>query len=132
MAILFRGAGRALARGLRLRCPRCGVGRLFRGPFRILHNCPECHLRFEREQGYFVGAIYLNYAATVVVAMTGYFLLHRYAGLTLGAQLALWGTFCVVFPLWGLRYSKSLWLALDHFLDPEGGPDGGRGDAGGR
>jgi hypothetical protein len=89
----------------------------------MLHNCPECHLRFEREQGYFVGAIYLNYAATVVAAMTGYFLLHRYAGLGMGAQLAFWGTFCVVFPLWWLRYSKSLWLALDHFLDPEGGPD---------
>ena len=96
----------------------------------MLHNCPECHLRFEREQGYFVGAIYLNYAATVVVAVTGYFLLHRYVGLSLRSQLALWGTFCVAFPLWGFRYSKSLWLALDHFLDPEGAQDGGGGGTG--
>ena len=127
----FRGAGRALARGFRLRCPRCGLGRLFRGPLAMRHNCPECHLRFEREQGYFVGAIYLNYAATVVLAMAGYFLLHRYAGLSLRAQLGLWGTFCVVFPLWWFRYSKSLWLALDHYLDPEGAQDGGDWKAGG-
>ena len=123
----LRAAGQALARGVRLRCPRCGRGPLFRGPFRMLYNCAECHLRFEREQGYFVGAIYLNYAATVAVTMTGYFLLHRYAGLSLRAQLALWGTFCVVFPLWWFRYSKSLWLALDHYLDPQGDRnEGGR------
>jgi uncharacterized protein (DUF983 family) len=121
----LRGAGRALARGFRLRCPRCGVGRLFRGPFKMLQNCAECHLRFEREQGYFIGAIYLNYAATVIVAVAGYFTLHYAAGLSLGPQLAIWATFSTLFPLWSYRYSKGLWLAMDHFLDPEEGPDGG-------
>ncbi len=86
----------------------------------MLHNCPECHLRYEREQGYFVGAIYLNYAATVLVALAGYFLLDAYAGLSLAWQMALWATFCVLFPLWSFRYSKGLWLALDYYLDPEG------------
>ncbi len=121
MAFRFRGAGQALARGLRLRCPRCGRGPLFRGPFKMLHNCPECHLRYEREQGYFLGAIYLNYAATVMVAVAGYFILDRYAGLSLELQLALWGTFSIVFPLWCFRYGKSLWLALDHYFDPDVG-----------
>ncbi len=93
----------------------------------MLRNCPECHLRYEREQGYFVGAIYINYAATVLVAVAGYFLLDAYAGLALGPQLALWGTFCIVFPLWSFRYSKGLWLALDHYFDPEGdGTEGQR------
>jgi len=85
----------------------------------MLHNCPECRLRYEREQGYFLGAIYLNYAATVGIAVAGYFMLGTYAGLLLGPQLALWGTFCIVFPLWAFRYSKSLWLALDYFFDPD-------------
>ncbi|HEY7677133.1 MAG TPA: DUF983 domain-containing protein [Candidatus Methylomirabilis sp.] len=115
----LRAAGQAVGRGVRLRCPRCGRGPLFRGPFKMLHNCPECHLRYEREQGYFVGAIYLNYAATVLVALAGYFLLDAYAGLALGPQVALWGTFCALFPLWSFRYSKGLWLALDHYVDPE-------------
>lgn len=115
--------GRALARGVRLRCPRCGQGRLFRGLFTMLHNCPTCHLRFEREQGYFVGAIYLNYAATVLVAVAGYFSLDYYAGFSLGQQLVLWGTFCIVFPLSCFRYSKSFWLALDYFFDPDDAQD---------
>lgn len=84
-------------------------------------RCPVCHLRFERESGYFVGAIYINYAATVFAVMAGYFVLDGLIGLSLRRQLALWGTFSVVFPLWFFRYSKSLWLSLDNFFDPEGG-----------
>lgn len=125
--IRLKGLGRAIFRSFRLRCPRCGVGRLFRGPFKMLHNCSECHFRFEREQGYFIGAIYLNYSATVLIAVTGYFVLHNVLGLSLPVQLTLWGTFSTLFPLWSFRYSKSLWLAIDHFFDPEGAANtGGR------
>ncbi len=116
----LQGLGEMLNRAIRLRCPGCGLGRLFRGPFTALHNCAECHLRFEREQGYYLGAIYLNYGATVVLAITGYFLGERYGVFTLTQQIALWGTFSLLFPLWFFRYSRSLWLALDHFFDPEG------------
>ncbi len=81
-------------------------------------NCGGCGLKFEREQGYFVGAIYLNYAATVLVAIPGYFVLDYLVGLSLVQQLSLWVPFCVVFPLWFFRYSKSIWLSLDYFFDP--------------
>ena len=116
-----RRLARSLARGLRLRCPRCAHAPIFRGWFTLLACCPLCGLKFEREPGYFVGAIYLNYAATVLVALPGYFILDYLVGLSLGGQLVLWGAFCVLFPLWFFRYSKSLWLALDYFVDP-GGP----------
>ena len=121
--VRLQGLAEVLNRAIRLRCPRCGLGRLFRGPFKSLHNCAGCHLRFEREQGYYLGAIYLNYGATVVLALTGYFLGERYGALTLTQQIALWGTFSLLFPLWFFRYSRSLWLALDHFFDPGGTED---------
>ena len=114
----------AITRGVRLRCPRCGSGVLFRGPFTMLQNCGECHLRFEREPGYFIGAIYINYGVTVAIAVAGFFLLERFAGPSLGVQLGVWVAFCVLFPLWLYRYTKSLWLAIDHFLDPEEGDEG--------
>ena len=116
-----RRVARSLLRGLRLRCPRCGHAPIFRGWFRLLAACPLCGLRFEREPGYFVGAIYLNYAATVLVALPGYFVLDYLFHFSLVGQLVLWGGFCILFPLWFFRYSKSLWLALDYFFDP-GGP----------
>jgi uncharacterized protein (DUF983 family) len=111
-------ARRILGRGLALRCPRCGAGRVFRGWFQIHVRCPQCQLVFEREPGYFVGAIYLNYGTTVLVVMPGYFVLDAWLAPPLWAQLALWGTFAGLFPIWFFRYSKSLWLAIDYLVDP--------------
>ena len=111
-------ARRVFGRGLRLLCPRCGAAKVFAGPFRMHERCPACGLHFEREPGYFVGAIYLNYGATTLITMGGYFLLDAWLGLALGLQLLVWGTFAVGFPLWFFRYSKSLWLSLDYLVDP--------------
>lgn len=107
-----------LKSGLWLRCPRCGVGPLFKGFFAMHPQCFNCALKFEREQGYFVGAIYVNYAVTVLIALSGYFVLDVYAGLSLAQQLVLWVSFAVLFPLFFFRYSRSLWLSLDYFLNP--------------
>ena len=107
-----------LGRGLRLRCPRCGLGWLYRKPFTMNQNCPHCHLQFEREQGYFVGAIYINYAGTIAVAVPGFFLLDAFTKITVHQQLALWIPFALIFPLLFFHHSRSLWLALDHFFNP--------------
>ncbi|MGH7263855.1 MAG: DUF983 domain-containing protein [Candidatus Rokuibacteriota bacterium] len=111
-------ARRILARGLSLRCPRCGAGRVFAGAFRIHARCPACQLVFEREPGYFVGAIYLNYAMTVLIVFPGYFALDAWLGVPPAVQLGVWGAFVVLFSLWFFRYGKSLWLALDYLVDP--------------
>jgi len=89
---------------------------MFRGWFSMAASCAGCGFRFEREQGYFVGAIYLNYAATVLIVIPGYLALYV-AGSSLSLQLVLLAAFCLIFPLWFFRYSKSLWLALDYFFD---------------
>ncbi len=68
--------------------------------------------------GYYVGAIYINYAFTVGIALAGYFLLDLYTGISLKGQLLLWGIFCVLFPLAFFRFSKSLWLSFDYVFNP--------------
>ena len=87
----------------------------------MVERCPVCALVFERETGYFIGAIYINYGLTVGLALVGYFLLEAWLHPSAGWQAALWGAFAVLFPLWSFRYSKALWLALDHLVDPAGG-----------
>ena len=99
---------------------------MFDGPFRMPSRCPVCDLRFEREAGYFVGAIYINYGLTVTIALAGHFTLDAWLGLPVAWQLGLWGTFVVVFPLWAFRYSKALWLCLDHLVDPVDARPGSR------
>ena len=52
-------------------CPRCWTGKIFATSiFRIFprmhERCPACGLKFEREQGYFLGAMYFSYAIGIV------------------------------------------------------------------
>ena len=107
-----------LGHGLHLRCPRCGAGRLYNKPFKMGDNCSHCGLTFEREQGYFIGAIYINYAATIAIAVPGFFLLDAFTSITINQQLALWVPFAVIFPLLFFHHSRSLWLVMDHYFNP--------------
>ncbi|HEY7650898.1 MAG TPA: DUF983 domain-containing protein [Methylomirabilota bacterium] len=106
-------------RALRLRCPRCGETPLFRGWFTMEPACRLCGMQFERAQGYFVGAIYINYAVSAVIAVGGYFLLWGWMNLSNSAQFAIWVPFLVVFPLWFFRWSRSLWLGLEYLVNPD-------------
>lgn len=110
--------GRIVGSGVRLRCPRCGKGSLFTGFFSMHTRCPHCALVFEREPGYFVGAIYVNYGATSLLAIAGFLALDYFAALSLLSQLLLWGGFAILFPLFFFRYSRSLWLSLDYIFTP--------------
>jgi uncharacterized protein (DUF983 family) len=121
-------ARRLLARALRLLCPGCGAASLFERGFRMRPRCPACGLVFEREAGYFVGAIYINYGLTVTIALAGYFLLDAWPTPPLRVQVGLWGAFAVLFPLGSFRHSKALWLALDQLVDPTGSRRGGGPD----
>ena len=101
-----------LVRALRLRCPRCGRTPLFAGWFTMRDACAACGLRYEREQGYFVGAIYVNYALTAVLGMGGVLLLDGLLGLSLGQQLALAVPVMLLAPLLFFRHARSLWLGI--------------------
>jgi uncharacterized protein (DUF983 family) len=119
-----RRAARALRRALALRCPRCGGTPLFPGRgisrwFTMAPGCALCGLRFERAQGYWVGAIYVNYGVTVLLALGGALALWGIAGVSTAQQLWFWLPFVGLFPLWFFRYSRSLWLAAEISLNPE-------------
>jgi uncharacterized protein (DUF983 family) len=119
VAEALRRVAVGVGRALRLRCPRCGRAPLFRNRFTMNEVCAVCDLRFERAQGYWVGAIYANYAATTLIAVAGYFLIWTGTEVSTAVQLAIWLPFCVVFPLWFFPYSRALWLAVEHGLNPE-------------
>jgi len=50
-------------RGLQHRCPNCGGNGVFRGLFKTNKRCDRCNFLIEREDGFFLGAMALNYAA---------------------------------------------------------------------
>src|SRR5262245_50094119 len=114
----LRRLRRLLSRALHLRCLGCGQGQIFQGLFRMAAECSACGLKFEREPGYFLGAIYINYAATVGCMLAGFFALDYFVNLSLIYQIIVWSSFGVVFPMLFYRYSKSLWLGLDYLFSP--------------
>lgn len=95
---------------------------MFRGLFSMHAHCLTCHLRFEREQGYFLGAIYINYAATACIMIAGFLSLEYFTDMSLAQQMVLWCGFGVVFPLFFFRHSKSLWLCFDYIFNPADEP----------
>lgn len=110
---------RSVLRAWRLRCPRCGKGKLFSGIFRMLTECPHCRLNYEREPGFYLGAIYFNYGLTSVMATVG-FMVMRF-GWDYSAKTALTVTlaFAVLFPVLFFRHARSLWLSFDQLVDPQ-------------
>jgi uncharacterized protein (DUF983 family) len=57
---------------LAARCPQCREGELFEGPWygksllRIHPSCPHCGVQIEPEPGFFIGAMYVNYAFNIL------------------------------------------------------------------
>lgn len=109
-------------RALRLRCPVCGSGRLFRTGFRMLSRCEVCGVRFEREPGYFVGAIYVNYGLTSLAVLGTALSLDACFGLDLSTLLPLAITGSILLPVLFFRHARSFWLALDFLCNPERPP----------
>jgi uncharacterized protein (DUF983 family) len=106
-----------LAALLKQRCPRCLQGQVFAGLFRMNELCPTCGLRFEREPGYFTGAMYLSYGLGIFVTAPVW-LPMAWLGRSLGEILVASGSLLIVSSPWLFRYARLLWLYLDHALDP--------------
>jgi uncharacterized protein (DUF983 family) len=114
-----------LGRSLLKRCPLCGGGKLFTGWFRMKERCPRCGYRFEREEGFFLGAYVVNLAVAqgVVIVLAIVPLIVRLAnnpdasilpfvvGGAVGAVLA---------PILFYPWSKTVWTAFDLMLRPAG------------
>src|SRR3954451_7471178 len=115
-----------LGRALRLRCPLCGEGKLFRGWLRMNKECPHCGLKFEREPGFFLGSIYINYGITAVIVTVSYVALLLVWRVLEKPLLVGAITFTVVFPILLFPWARSIWLGFDQWHDPREGEVGTR------
>jgi uncharacterized protein (DUF983 family) len=108
-------------RAIRLRCPNCGGGPIFRSWFRMRPYCPACGLPLERgDQGYQVGSYMFNIVASellFVLVFLGVVLitwpsppwqLLQYGGIIL----------MILAPVLFFPFSKTLFLAFDLLFRP--------------
>ncbi|HEU4698478.1 MAG TPA: DUF983 domain-containing protein [Gemmatimonadales bacterium] len=119
----LRRALRFVWRAVRLRCPNCGGGGIWRSWLRMRPVCPTCGLHLERgEQGYIVGAYMFNIIASELL----------FAAIFLAVLVAMWpsppwtllqyggGALMIVAPFFFYPFSKTLFLAMDLWVRPQG------------
>ena len=90
---------------------------MFRGLFHMQPDCESCGLHYERDPGYFLGSIYVNYGLTALITTAGYLILRLGLGVEGRTLLFVFTGFCLVFPALFFRYARALWLAMDCNFD---------------
>ncbi|MES2512549.1 MAG: DUF983 domain-containing protein [Bacteroidota bacterium] len=69
---------------MREKCPNCGKGDVYAKKTRFLElpvmkdNCEVCHYHFDREPGYFLGAMYISYGLAVLQGILTFVLLRTF------------------------------------------------------
>jgi len=112
-----------LGRGAAKRCAACGGRSLFTGWFRMVERCPRCRYRFEREEGFFLGAYVMNIGIAQVLIMVlavvpTIALLNANPDASLVPVIAGGLVGAVLAPIFFYPFSKTLWVANELILRP--------------
>lgn len=106
----------------------CGGGHLFDGWFRMKERCPRCDYRFEREEGFFLGAYTVNLviAEGLLLALA---VVPLIVVLASGPPVSVWPFLgvglaaAIVAPVVFYPFSRTIWSAIDLALRPPGRPE---------
>ena len=104
-------------------CPRCRAGKIFRKSvwlFPGMHErCPVCGLKFEREDGYFLGAMYIGYGLGIVAIAALALLVWGVMGWPLLRSVT--GGIVLFVPLAPVLtwMARVMWIYMDQALDPD-------------
>lgn len=114
----FPAFGRLLARGFTRRCPRCGSGHLFHHYFTMVSDCPRCRLHFEREPGYWTGALAINIGVIFAIFAVAFVVILAFTvpDVPVGPTLAVLVPVMVLGPILVYPFSKTIWMAVDYGL----------------
>ena len=85
----------------------------------MYERCPVCDLRYERDPGYFLGAMYVAFILAVgdlSVVIAALWVVTRW---TVGTLLWVGGAIQVLLTPAVFRYSRVIWMHLDWALFPE-------------
>jgi uncharacterized protein (DUF983 family) len=106
-----------VGRGLSNRCPNCGGRTIFKPGtlFQVNPACPACGLVIERDEGFFLGSLSINYGVTVVGYLVPVFLLAYNGVIGTTAALILAGAGALLLPALLYRSSRSWWL-MNYYL----------------
>jgi uncharacterized protein (DUF983 family) len=112
-----------MRRALTRRCPYCGSPGIYESYFALRERCPRCGVRFEREEGYFLGAYALNLIAAEFIGLgLAIFLIFKtdLRHLSLVWQEVIAVALAIAFPVTFFPFSRTVWIAMDLIFHPPG------------
>jgi hypothetical protein len=115
MHVTFR---QIFSRGLRRQCPNCGGPLVFGPKMRLLERCPQCAARWDRGNGFFLGAMVCNYGVTVFGLLIPVLLAAVRGWLPMGAAIGLGVGVALIFPWLFYKFSWSLWITSYYLVLP--------------
>ena len=113
---------RMVLRGVVRRCPRCATGHLFRSWFHLRERCPGCGMKFEREEGFWLGGYVINFATgefgilVLLAVLIGFVANGHHINAALFVSLGLF--VAVVGPVLTFQPSRTVWSAIDLTMRP--------------
>lgn len=107
--------GTAVRWGVTRRCARCGSGKLFRHYLQMVPDCPRCGLHFEREQGYWTGALAINIIVTggLFAVVFATMLVLTIPDIPVAPLLFVLVPMAILGPIVYYPFSKTIWVAVD-------------------
>ena len=84
----------------------------------MYEHCEVCDLKFEREPGYFLGAMYISYGLGVVCIALIALVLWAFSSWDI-VKIIVWASVLFLPLVWPITlFSRVLWLYLDWAFDP--------------
>jgi uncharacterized protein (DUF983 family) len=114
----IRKTATVLMRGLMLKCPDCGQAGIYQSLLQVKHHCPNCGLIFQREQGYFTGALYVNIAVAEGSVLLAFLICMIIGVSNIDRMFTILIAISAVAPLAFFLHSRSFWLCFDYLVDP--------------
>lgn len=113
--------GQIVSRGLANHCPNCGQPTLFQSDarFRINPRCPNCGLKLDRGEGFFLGPFVLNYSVTVFGFVAPVILLYFFGKISPVTTLVAASLGTLILPILLYRRAWGWWLAIYFYFLPE-------------
>ena len=113
--------GQIISRGLANRCPNCGGKTLFKEGkvFELDRSCRQCGLKLEKDEGFFLGAMALNYGVTCVGLLTPVAILWYFGVLPVKVAIGLAVALALLAPVALYRSSRSWQLMIYYFFLPQ-------------
>lgn len=105
---------------VRLKCPKCGKGDVFEkmnGKLisfpKMNASCSSCHYHYDREPGYFLGAMYASYGLAVLEGISTFLIISFLVPSLQALSLAFITAFVILlFAIWNYKLARVIWINI--------------------